>query len=216
VQSLLGVSRYANSKSSFFSMLYAIASIIFLVGTTTATDNCQNLCVAQLGDTLCASCSIRNENGSCHGLFWTSGDRTSICVFPSSGCVDQFPVSSAEADDRMTAWPPTLSSTTTVPRINTQGLPVEYSTMTEDSNVRVVTKTTALDPRTQARLRERPLKRREAVWLPEKTLWFELSPDVGSSGCASSACTSNHAASEGDHGEPVHRRGCDLTNHEDH
>ena len=61
-------------------------------------DMCADFCIRQLGPAGCPKGSWCKNNHDCHSLFWTSDERTNICVFTgSSDCLDVRPVLCSEA-----------------------------------------------------------------------------------------------------------------------
>jgi hypothetical protein len=80
-------------------------------------DICQDFCVELLGHAPCSKGSYCKSNLDCHGLFWTSTERTNICVFSEHGdCSNQYPVLCSETSSQnrnpmhtRTTDPPTIS-----------------------------------------------------------------------------------------------------------
>lgn len=195
-------------------MLYTIVSLIFLAGTTAANNDCHNLCVRELGNEPCGFGSYEKENGLCHRLFWTSAAKVAFCVFPITGCVDQFPVSAVEAHERMTATPTTVLTRTVFTPVVTGVTLVESSASADDPNVGVVTSTSVPVATTIGRC-VRNASRMQRSSFPAGTVCFETLPSGESCECASGACSSNHAGLEGNHGEPDDHSSCDGNGHEE-
>jgi hypothetical protein len=74
-------------------VIYSLCSL----GVAYANE-CSNFCEAQLGTATCKPIGTYCKNGhACHGIFWTSDARTSICVQGSAECSSQIPVLCSEA-----------------------------------------------------------------------------------------------------------------------
>ena len=73
--------------------------------STVFGDMCQDMCIRALGLTGCAHGSWCQNNQYCHALFWTSADRTGICVYSGAlgPCPNMYPVFCREANARVTS-----------------------------------------------------------------------------------------------------------------
>jgi hypothetical protein len=72
---------------------------LFLLPLIVFGDMCQDFCIVQLGQETCHKGSYCKKNYDCHNLFWTSEERTGICVFTGRGeCTNRYPVLCLEAD----------------------------------------------------------------------------------------------------------------------
>jgi hypothetical protein len=69
-------------------------------------DMCQDFCVQQLGRAGCSKGSWCKNQRDCHSIFWTSADKTAICVFTGSAdCKNTHPVLCSEADSGIARRP---------------------------------------------------------------------------------------------------------------
>ena len=99
--------------------LLSLVSIVYIFGTVFA-DDCADFCTASLGLGACEKSSWCKNEYDCHGLFWTSVDETSICVFSGdvADCPETLPVLCSQAKQRMAmqvAETAVSSSTTALP-----------------------------------------------------------------------------------------------------
>jgi hypothetical protein len=74
-----------------FSFMFRVLLIPLL---TVLGDMCQDYCIERLGEPACSKGSYCKNNYDCHDLFWTTEEKTAICVFSSAHgeCFDTFPV----------------------------------------------------------------------------------------------------------------------------
>lgn len=79
-----------------------LSGILFCYTRIAQGDMCQDFCLKELGRTGCSKGSWCKNNYDCQSLFFTSADRTSICVFTGSGsCTNTFPVLCSDARGRI-------------------------------------------------------------------------------------------------------------------
>ena len=79
----------------FFLVFVAICDIAL-------ADMCEDLCLSPMNPSGCPKGSWCKNNYDCHGLFWTSADRLSVCVLDGPApCTDRFPVLCNEAEAAM-------------------------------------------------------------------------------------------------------------------
>ena len=128
-------------------------SIIVLWASPVMSDMCQDLCVRDLGRSGCPKGSWCKNGNDCQSLFWTTADRTNVCVYiGSSGtCLNRYPVLCHEATDRLggasgsaTAAPtttPARATTTTTTTVTTTD-PIPTTTVTTTHMIQS-TRTTA-------------------------------------------------------------------------
>jgi hypothetical protein len=106
-----------------------------------AADECSDFCVQQLGSAACSRGSWCKNNRDCHSLFWTTTERSRICVFPSldGNCKNEFLVLCSEARERTQS-----GITTSVPlgRSATPGTNGKTSTTTTTPGINGETSTT--------------------------------------------------------------------------
>ena len=76
-----------------------VSGIILATSLNVRADECGDFCVAQLGRDACSKGSWCKRGHDCHSLFWTSAEKTSICVYGGSGgpCRNTHPVLCREA-----------------------------------------------------------------------------------------------------------------------
>ena len=68
-------------------------------------DICQDFCTQQLGPHGCSRGSYCKNNYDCHGLFWTSAEQLSVCVYTGRDdeCSNRFPVLCRDAASSLSA-----------------------------------------------------------------------------------------------------------------
>ena len=98
-----------------------VIQVIAIVSTVLG-DMCQDFCVRELGQSECPKGSWCKNSYDCQSLFWTTADRSAICIYTGSSgtCSNRYPVLCHDATARLTERTGTTFSSTTS---TTSGIP---------------------------------------------------------------------------------------------
>ena len=128
--------------------------ILLLLASPVISDMCQDLCVRDLGRFGCPKGSWCKNGNDCQSLFWTTADRTNVCVYiGSSGtCLNRYPVLCHEATARLggasgsapaaTTTTPARATTTTSTTVTTTHMIQSTRTTATASSIESTTTTT--------------------------------------------------------------------------